>query len=84
VPDTDHPISAFLEASATILVGVFDSPDPAVAMRVTVNGKAPADVPLVALGETARFAGAYAFAEVAEYTVALIDAGGAVIRDVTD
>ena len=82
VPDAAHPISTFLEASATILVGVFESPRPAAAMRVTIDGKAPEDMPLVELGATTRSAAAYAFAEIAGYTVALVDADGGVVRDI--
>lgn len=81
VPDPGHPVSAFLEASATILVGLFDSPGPATAMRVIVDGKAPADVPLISLGATARAAAAYAFSEIADVTVALVDAGGGVVQE---
>ena len=82
VPDSDHPVSAFLETSATILVGLFDSPGAATAMRVTVDSKAPEDVPLISLGATARAGAAYAFTEIAEYTVALVDAGGDVVRTI--
>ena len=81
VPDPGHPVSAFLEASATILVGLFDSPGPARAMRVIVDGKAPADVSLIVLGAASRAAAAYAFAEIADYTVALVDADGNVVRE---
>ena len=80
VPDADHPVSAFLEASATIVIGVFDSPGPATAMRVIVDSKAPEDVPLITLGETTRSAAAYAFADIADYTVALVDVGGSVVQ----
>jgi len=82
VPDADHPVSAFVEVSATILVGVFESVGSAVAMRVTVDGKMPADVPLVVLGATSRSAAAYAFIEIADYSVALVDASGAVVQEV--
>lgn len=82
VPDAAHSISEFVAASATILVGVFDTPGAARAMRVTVEGKAPEDVPLVRLGETELYGAAYAFSTIAGYGVVLVDASGAVVRDI--
>ena len=79
-PDPSHPVTAFLSLDVTVLVGIFDSPGAVTAIRVTIEGREPVDVPLVRLGDTDSYGVGYAFSETADFSVALVASDGTVIQ----
>ena len=80
-PDQEQPITLMLDFEATVVVGIFRSPDPAMRLRVAVGGRPAAIVALVPIDGTDFSGAAYAFSEFADFTVALVDADGAVVQE---
>jgi len=70
-----------MSLDVTVLVGIFEAPGAVTAIRVTIEGRDPVDVPLVRVGDSPEYGAAYAFSEIADFAVALVDAGGTVIQD---
>ena len=80
-PDPSHPVTMLMSLDVTVLVGIFEAPGAVTAIRVTIEGRDPVDVPLVRVGDSPEYGAAYAFSEIADFAVALVDAGGTVIQD---
>ncbi|MCU1362086.1 MAG: hypothetical protein JWN99_3375, partial [Ilumatobacteraceae bacterium] len=74
-------VHQFASASYTFLVGTARSPSTARVMRVTVQGQAPIDTPMVQVGDTPLYAAAYAFSDALPDTVEFLDSAGNVVTE---
>ena len=79
--DPSHPVTVWIATDVTIIVAVFQSPDPTARLRVSLDAVPAALVALVQLGESEYYAAAYVFDDVADFTVALVDTNGTVIQE---
>ncbi len=78
-PGTTAPtVHRYASASATFLVGTVGWKSPIRQMRVTLDGQAPVDIPMVPVGK-AVYAAGYAFNEMLPDTVEFLDDNGNVV-----
>ena len=81
--DPSQPLSHFESLDATVLVVALSQPTDAAFMRVTVDDSKRVDVPIIAVPDTKLAGAAYAFSEVAPFTIDVLDANGAVLQILT-
>jgi hypothetical protein len=77
-----RPVVVFIDIDVTIMVGVFESPGPKKKLRISLPGRPSVIVPLVPLGDAGAYGAAYAFSEIADFKVALVDTDGTVIQEI--
>jgi len=79
--DPTKAVTVYVDIDVTILVVVLESPGPRKKLRVSLSGMPAVIVPLVPLGDGGAYGGAYAFSEIADFHVALVDIDGTVIQE---
>jgi hypothetical protein len=79
--DAASPVTVYVDIDATIIIAVFESPGPRKKLRVSLPGRPSVIVPLVALGDEGAYGAAYAFSEIADFRVALVDTDGTLIQE---
>jgi len=79
--DQNLPVTVFLDIDVTIIVAEFRSLGAMKKLRVSLPGRPSVIVPLVPLGDDGDYGAAYAFSEIAEFAVALVDADGTLIQE---
>ena len=80
--DPAMPVAVFIDIDVTIIVAVFESPGPRKKLRISLPGRPSVIVPLVPLGEAGAYGAAYAFSEIADFRVALVDTDGTLIQEI--
>ena len=69
-------VRQYASGTITFLVATAEWPNTAWLARVTVEGQAPVDLPMVQVGDSTVFAAGYAFTDVAGTTVEFFDTAG--------
>jgi hypothetical protein len=79
--DPSKPVTVFVDIDVTIIVAVFESPGLGKKLRVSLSGRPAVIMPLVPLGDSGDYGAAYAFSEIADFSVALVDTDGTLIQE---
>jgi hypothetical protein len=74
--DSAPTVRQFASTTITFLVATAEWPNTARSVRVTVEGQAPVDLPMMQVGDSPVYAAGYAFVEVAPATVEFFDSEG--------
>lgn len=79
--DPTKPVTVYIDIGVTIIVVVLESPGTGKKLRVSLSGRPAVIVPLVPLGDDGAYGGAYAFSEITDFHVAVVDTDGTLIQE---